>query len=194
VTLCSKKILFHNFVVHLRAMKQDNGRRNRNKFPCNYCSKFVFEYARHLMQRHPSKKRVAAILAIPKRQRLKEFAMLRTEAIRNYNAKVLESGKGELIVGRRSVISRTADDYLPCPECRVLCSAKQLWRHYQKCKRSPRKLGQRYCVSRQARVIMEIGLGTKDKHMNFKLDVLSKLRKDEVSAVIKKTRCLACLA
>lgn len=174
-------------------MKQENGRRNRNKFPCNYCPQFVFEYARHVLTRHSNKKKVAAILKKPKGNRSKAIAELRAEAVNKHNAKVLDIGKGELIVARRSTVSRKSEHYLPCPRCRLLFSSKQLWRHHQDCGTSTRKphgqvktFQKRKCLTRHARLLMEIGLGSRNANIDFTMDVLGTLRPDEVSAVIKK--------
>jgi hypothetical protein len=145
---------------------------------------------RHVSACHAKKKAVAVLLKMPEEQRCKGFISLRRDAIRKYNAEVLERGEGELIVGRRSKLRPDADGYLPCPECLALFSSKQLWRHYQTCKRSPKKslrnIRKRNCVVRQARMLVEVNLGSKENHLDFTLNVLGTLRKDDVSAAVKK--------
>jgi uncharacterized C2H2 Zn-finger protein len=170
-------------------MKQLTGKRNRNKFPCNYCNKTVFEYARHLEDAHAGKKAVAAVLKKPKKQSKKDFEALRQQAIRRHNVEVLETGKGEIIVSRRSVVRSDADDYLPCPSCNMMFSPKQLYRHYRSCNNKQFPTIQkcvRGSVVRQARMIMEVGLTSSKSDTGFIQDVLGTLRRDEICKTVKK--------
>jgi hypothetical protein len=183
--------LFVYFTVSIRPMKQASGLRNRNKFPCNFCPKMVFEYARHVTTCHASKKKVAAILKKPKRERNRDFQLLREAAVRRHNICILEQGYGELIVSRRNVLGLKADNYLPCPACSMLLSPKLLWRHYKVCAcRKPHDershVKKRSNVLRQARIMMEEGLTSEVKGRSFTLDVLGTLRRDEVSSTVKK--------
>jgi hypothetical protein len=120
------KFIIMLFSVTIRPMKQETGKRNRNKFPCNYCSQLVYEYARHLTVCHANKKAVAAILKEPKGKRKEYFLLLRQKAIGKHNIDVIDKGEGEVIVGRRSSLRRSTKDYLPCPACNMLFSDKQL--------------------------------------------------------------------
>lgn len=177
--------------IKIRPMKQVSGLRNRNKFPCNYCPKLVFEYARHLKICHPKKRAVAAILLKPKNNRKHDFDRLRSLAIRQHNMDVLDSCKGELIVGRRSSRRQEAEDYLPCPQCNMMYSPNQLWRHYKHCRQrlsavKEKSYGKRFSVVRQAKVVMEFGLTSHKACEDFTADVLSTVRRDSVSRVAKR--------
>jgi hypothetical protein len=176
--------------VHIRPMKKANGKRNRNKFPCNFCAKMVSEYARHVTRCHSKKLAVAAILAKPKKLRRNDFYELRLKAIKRHNMDVLDSNVGELIVSRRTRLRGEADDYLPCPECNAMMAPKQMWRHYKNClqinsKSKEKPINGRHCVVRRARMLMEFGLNCDDGDQ-FVVDVLGTLRSDAITSTIKK--------
>lgn len=174
--------------VKIRPMRKESGKRNRNVFPCNYCNKTVFEYARHLTQKHAHKKAVAAILLKPKKQRRKEFSELRKKAITEHNVDVLDNAEGELIVTRRNRLRQDMDDYLPCPSCGMLFSPKQLWRHHRQCNQMKTTGCGRFVkgsVVRQARLIMDIGASSSKLNTDFMRDVLSSLRRDVIYKTIK---------
>lgn len=176
--------------VTIRPMTKTSGVRLRNKFPCNYCHKYVDEYARHVTVHHAKRTAVKAILKKPKKTRRKEFNELRKDAIRIHNQEVLTTGDGELIVARRSKVSVDSDEYLPCPKCHVLGRPKNMWRHHKSCNHSvskPTSASQsKTSVVKRARALKEMGLSCGVVDERFKVDVLAGLRCDEVSRVIKR--------
>lgn len=95
-----------------------------------------------------------------------------------------------MIVSRRSRVSQQKDAYLPCPECRVLYSAKQLWKHCQTCNAKSGlclpKFEVRRSVVRKAKVLMKMGIDSKGSDIDFVKDVLGTLRHDKVASVVKK--------
>lgn len=185
-------------------MKQLNGKRKRNLFPCNFCHKKVYEYARHLSTVHKKNKRVAQILLKPKSDRKKAFAVLRKRAIAKHNRSVLsEQVDGELIVCRRSTKRQHHEDFLPCPRCGVFFAPSNLWRHFRTCSAKddvdePQKVSQKVGspykrkkrgnvvrLARQIRLEMEEKLSSKG-NQEFRQEVLSCLRWDRAGRTARK--------
>lgn len=109
--------------------------------------------------------------------------------MKKHNFSVLESGKGELIVSRRTELNRDAEDFLPCPQCNAFMGQQMLWRHYANCVKqtadsTKKPTGKRYSAVKQARLMLDIGLTSKVITNNFAVDVLSKMR--TIASVVKK--------
>lgn len=177
-------------------MKQSNGLRKRNKFPCNFCSKRVSEYARHLSTVHKAEKQVAKILLKPKKQRRQEFAALRLRAVSKYNVSVLKGNvEGELVVSRRSS-KKKPDDFLPCPKCHSFMVSRHLWRHFKTCPNKPGSKnsmdcsnGRRANVVKQARQLLEENIEP-ERCKDFSSNVLCLLRKDLIAKVAKRDKII----
>lgn len=93
--------------------------------------------ARHLEDVHSNESEVASALAIKKgsKERAKALEKIRLKGNYHHNAKVVSSGKGELIVKKRPSEgdNNEVKDYLPCPNCLGFSKKTELWRHVKIC-------------------------------------------------------------
>jgi hypothetical protein len=182
--------------VSVRPMWQANGKRKRNTFPCNYCHKYISEYAGHLTFAHGNRKEIKAILLQPKKERCNYFNKLRIEAVNKHNQETLEAGRGEIIVARRSGRNLVSDDFFPCPRCKTLLAPKHIWRHFYECMENTtnddKNVGDsdRRKVIKRARVLKEMCLKDCGADLQFKTDVLASFRDDAVSRCIKKDQLI----
>jgi len=183
--------------MKILSLTNKKGVRNRNKFECNYCSELVFEYARHLTTMHSAEIEVAAILAKPKGKRNDNFEKLRNVGNFKHNAEVLLSGKGMLIVRRRSNRIRPPNEYLPCTHCFAFFVIDELWRHVRTCKfrsspeeatsddRTENQKRQKVLVG--ARLLVE-GAGNKsweDLDKNYINDIIVPMKRDVITSIVK---------
>ena len=97
---------------------------------CTFCQKpIVHKIARHLLT-HRDRKRVKAILKLPKRdlRRGRLLKKLENEGNFKHNVAVLQSGHGKLVIGRRSRLA-SPNDSTACSYCNKWLSKRNLWRH-----------------------------------------------------------------
>jgi hypothetical protein len=184
----------------IKPISATDGKRIRNVFPCYYCEKYIYEFARHLYQCHSTEKEVMSVMFKSVGQRKATFDFLRNHAIFRHNTRVLERGSGELIVRRRSTSVRKAQDYLPCPYCLEFLVTDELWRHCQRCPLSP-KPGDSQTLAEDddslhtkrergliaaSRILLEGACSqTTTCTTEFNENILSRLRRDYVSRVIR---------
>lgn len=127
-------------------------------------------------------------------QKLKILSKLRKLGNFKHNERVMEIGKGTLSVMSRPKISATKTqtaNYVPCTYCFGYYKKRDLWRHAKRCKQG---LGQSASKSRENCVSNgKLLMKTKDTSEQASV-ILSTLRDDEVSLVIKSDRLLLRLA
>lgn len=102
------------------------------RFPCVYCGEMQSALGRHLLKMHTNEDDVKKALAAPKKstERKSLLAIIRKKGSFIHNSKVLASGKGVLIVERRSsVTTYKPSDYRPCSECHGFYHKRTLWKH-----------------------------------------------------------------
>ena len=104
---------------------------------CTFCkSRIVSNIARHLVTVHIDESAVQEILLLPKQCQQRKLLLQRLVNDGNFkhNINVIQQGKGELVVGRRSTISaKNVSDYVPCEFCKRWQSKKNAWRHAKTC-------------------------------------------------------------
>lgn len=104
---------------------------------CTFCFKKVSsKISRHLLNVHKQEERVQEILLLKKRspQRIKLLQVLANEGNFKHNITVIQSGKGEIVVGRSSELrKKTASNFTACEFCKKWGSKKNMWRHSQTC-------------------------------------------------------------
>lgn len=108
-----------------------------------------------------------------------------------HNMKVLEEGKGTIIVARRSKTDHLPADYLPCTHCYGFYIASELWRHARTCslnKVSKNKQTEQASVISQSRLLLA-GASEKENEMGsqqFK-DLVNRMKKyDDVCIAVKQ--------
>jgi hypothetical protein len=191
--------------INIRPMSSADGKRMRNNFPCYYCGKYIFEFARHLYQCHADEKEVMSVKFKSASKRKAMFDYLRNRATFRHNTKVLNRGSGELIVRRRSKrerLQRKAKDYLPCPYCLEFLVTDELWRHCQRCPLNPASKDSAESARNDDSAVVptkkERGLIAASRILlegacssniacsaEFRDQILSRLRRDYISTVIR---------
>jgi len=102
---------------------------------CVFCNSPKRKIARHLLT-HRNRKRIKAIIALPKRSKLRISLLntLENEGNFKHNITVLQGGTGTLVVSRRGELaSRAAETYTSCSYCKKFLLKKSLWRHSKTC-------------------------------------------------------------
>jgi len=93
---------------------------------------------RHLLKAHEREPQVAEAAVIKcKEEQYLAFEKLRFLGNYKHNIRTYESRKGTLIVKRRSVNNKCAEDYLPCLYCLGFVESSGLWHHVKCCKHKP---------------------------------------------------------
>ena len=184
-------IAFDILVTVSNPFKED-GSRQLNKSPCYFCSKQILHFTRHLRDSHSNEMRMCSIWSLEKKSQQMEIEKLRFEATFNYNCSILESDKGEIIVRRRSVVPRPAEDYLPCIHCLAFYVLDELWRHVKKCPYGLSVVDSSDEVKLNRGVISAAQMLIDGGKMNqsgltpeFRKDVLSHMKRDEITFLVK---------
>ena len=158
---------------------------------CFYCDKVIkLNMPRHLKRVHSDEADVARLLACSSAEEKKlGFARLTNRGNFKHNCNVIESGQGDLIVGRQSTkpmtLSQKIQSYLPCIYCCVLYMKHDLWRHAQKCRfRCPDDMTCNSILIHSRMMLrgaVDIKLDVNDK---FKADVLQGMRNDCITKIV----------
>ncbi|KAJ8313449.1 hypothetical protein KUTeg_008999, partial [Tegillarca granosa] len=92
---------------------------------------------RHLFRKHSTEYDVAMVMKHPKRSKQREKGLEKLRHLGNFyhNCKVMELGKGELVVAKRPSkgIEVSYKDFVPCVYCKGFFVACDIWRHYKNC-------------------------------------------------------------
>jgi hypothetical protein len=102
---------------------------------CVFCDAAVGKISRHLLNVHKNEIEVKKIglLTTGSKQRKSALSQLSLDGNFKHNGTVLEAGRGDLVVGRRSADSHSIDCYLPCLSCNQFFNKRSLSRHVTSC-------------------------------------------------------------
>ena len=122
---------------------EHNSRIYDKKQVCYYCSKFVSRIERHYQQKHRSEREVTIALSFNKGSPSHKKYLEKLRLLGNYhhNFKVLETGKGELIVFRCPSSSEgyNPGNFLPCTHCLGFIRRQELWKYVKSCTFKPKR-------------------------------------------------------
>ncbi|KAL1005187.1 hypothetical protein UPYG_G00055690 [Umbra pygmaea] len=115
---------------------KDGKRLYDKKHFCIYCMKPNSKIARHLERQHGDEVDVARACSFPKSSKERSALLdeLRNKGDYQHNILVLEEGKGEIVISRKSSGSASIEDYLPCCHCLGFFVKSELRRHESLCK------------------------------------------------------------
>jgi len=119
---------------------------------CVFCDKEIrSKISRHLLTTHRGHQRVADILKMEKRSKMRMNALhlLANEGNLKHNTAVLKSGNGKIVVSHRDKFGHSKHkplDYVPCSQCHKFILKKTLWIHSRKCVNST------YCSTGEERL------------------------------------------
>ncbi|XP_064628140.1 uncharacterized protein LOC135487883 [Lineus longissimus] len=123
--------------------KKDGGNRPYDRRQaCFYCGELKAKFPRHLEKCHVDEVEVARIFNLTDKQtKLKEVERIRLKGNFNHNVKILQKGEGELIVARRPIQHRDANEYIPCIHCLAFLHEDEAWRHARVCQFNTKSSG-----------------------------------------------------
>jgi hypothetical protein len=171
------------------------GKRTYDKvLACFFCRKLLkLKIKRHLEMVHAKEPEVEQVLLSSEEDCKLGFARLTNRGNFNHNIRVLESGEGTLIVGRRSSRPVSNSDYLPCVHCLVFFMSSDINRHSRACKFKPTEVESEGSktekrVSSLSRMLLEGAMKKKYVQASdkFKMETLSNMRCDELTTLVKK--------
>lgn len=165
-----------------------SGKAKTQKVPCAICHVHLEQIPRHLEQKHADEVQVAEILALSdKTMRDRGIDKLRNTGIFQHNVEILRAAQGLLIVARRSSKAiHVIEDYVPCPFCMAFLVRFDMWRHCSECPHKPEKIADRSFIS-SGQLLLDGALSDDGRVVDpqLKLNVLSKMRCDKTTAVVK---------
>ncbi|VDI46116.1 Hypothetical predicted protein [Mytilus galloprovincialis] len=174
--------------AQMKSKKAENERVYDNFHSCLFCGGMRQHISSH-MYVHKNIPKVKEILAKEK----KDFSKLRKQGDNKHNKKVVEEGKGELILSRRpesNAVVFDSSQYGPCINCYEWLLFKNMKRHLEACTM------QTVTMSRRQIVIMsqvEAGvLSTKPSNLMLN-EVFPSMIIDKVSEVAKKDETIVAL-
>lgn len=116
--------------IYIGVVRRQNGKRVRDKkLSCFVCGEKVLWLSRHLETQHPENSLVAQVMTRTDKARQNGLKCLKNLGSFKHNVRVLQKGKGELIVVRRSTGQHGPESYLPCTQCFGFYYIYDLWRH-----------------------------------------------------------------
>lgn len=115
--------------------KTNTGKRVYDKRQaCLFCGETFSKLSSHLENKHSDEKEVAEVLAKKKGEPRKlGWMKLRNLGNFHHNIKVLEEGRGNLIVDRRPKKNEDSSNFMPCPSCLGFFKSTELWKHRKSC-------------------------------------------------------------
>ncbi|XP_063052959.1 uncharacterized protein LOC134447434 isoform X2 [Engraulis encrasicolus] len=106
---------------------------------CLYCKKPYSKISRHLERTHSKEPDVARAIGFPKnsKERQLHLKLLRNRGNLAHNAKVVQTGEGNLVACKTPKHGMQTHDFAPCTFCQGLFTKKVLWRHLKICEFRP---------------------------------------------------------
>lgn len=175
-------------MITVKTTSNSDGRSYDKKQICFYCQKPQAKLPRHLQTVHFEESAVINWMA-EKDSKLKNAKLTKLRNLGNHleNCKVLEEGRGEIIVRYRPTVDVNPRDYVPCPTCYGYFAKKFLWKHscpLEAVTSSGKKRGQRV---KNGTLLLPSGHSDLDP-------LLSQLANDNISRVIKSDELILKLA
>eukprot|EP00057_Strongylocentrotus_purpuratus_P018934 XP_011673408.1 PREDICTED: uncharacterized protein LOC100892236 [Strongylocentrotus purpuratus] len=161
---------------------------------CPFCLVGQKKLPRHLTTEHKYEPQVNEWLGTKEpKKRAKLLTLMRNYGNFLHNHKVLEEGKGTLIVVYRPKYKANARDYLPCTRCYGYFAKSDLWKH--KCSQAtdesdatdePVKKKRRTGLAKASRMMLPITPGvSKRTH-----EILATMKDDNIARVVRSDRLI----
>lgn len=170
-------------------------RKHDKKFYCLFCLKPQSKLKRHLLEskEHENEDEVMQLKA-EQDQKKQDALVIKLRNLGNFlhNSKVVKEGKGQIAVKYRPKENEDTDNYGPCPHCYGYYKRRSLWRH--KCPfkpESPKGIRKKQRIAYQSRQIQPQPTASSGSIVT---KVLSRMRADAVSRVIKSDATITTLA
>ena len=171
-------------LIHVKTTSNLDGRKYDKKHVCFYCEISQAKLPRHLQSAHSDESAVKDWMDETD-SKLKTAKLTKIRNLGNHinNCKVLEEGKGELLVKYRPVESVDPAEFVPCPTCYGYFTKKFLWKHTCPLQSKQSYAGKKKRGDRVRNGSMLLP-SPSDVHSEV-AELLSTLKNDNVSRVIK---------
>ncbi len=138
-----RKALHTTFSRRSGEMQKKNTRYHNSLYACPFgCPGLKSSFSNHARsQMHKHEPEMVAINAAPKEEAQSLLDLLRYKSNHIHNRKVIEEGKGEILLARKQgkITIFDVKQYGPCPYCYQWLSIKFMTRHIPECKCLPDK-------------------------------------------------------
>ncbi|KAJ8034560.1 hypothetical protein HOLleu_21447 [Holothuria leucospilota] len=116
--------------ITVKTTSNDEGRKYDKQYICYFCNKPKCKLPTHFRRVHSNEPAVIDWL-VERDQRLKSAKLTKLRNLGNHiqNCRVLEEGRGELLVRYRPNIIVEPTNFVPCPHCYGYFARKSLWSH-----------------------------------------------------------------
>ncbi|XP_071853109.1 uncharacterized protein [Apostichopus japonicus] len=171
-------------LIHVKTTSNSDGRKYNKKHVCFYCEISQAKLPRHLQSAHSDESAVRDWMG-ETNITLKNAKLTKIRNLGNHinNCKVLEEGRGELLVKYRPVGSVDPAEFVPCPTCYGYLTRKFLWKHTCPLQNKQSDAGKK---KRGDRVRNGTMLLPSPSNLHSEVaELLSTLKNDNVSRVIK---------
>ena len=157
-----------------------------------FCLEEVSQFARHLTKKHMNEPEVVDFTNKVGKERQKCIKKMRLQGNFDYSQKVLTTGDGELKVVRRGKEEKGGGTFLPCKHCLGFYKKDELWRHSQECDlmHGSYELEKENDVVNAGKWLIHGGSAPGYATEELRQHVLTTLRDDDISEVIKKDRLI----
>lgn len=174
-----------------KVLKSDNTRKKSNrvqnqKHACLFCQKLKSHIQDHMIRKHKDTEQVKDIITctnVKKKEKLKD--LLRAEGDHQHNKRVLNDGKGELLLFRRPTMAFDHNDYGPCLVCKEWMLKRSIRKHLKSCQGDTST-----CVktTRYVTTMSDVTKGVTPKHAREQLvkEVFTIMNSDDCGCVARK--------
>ena len=189
--ICHSFIFLTNLHVQNFDLYAGNGKKTvqkdgRKLHCCLFCKLWRFRIPEHMKSKHPKEDRVAKLMNLKAKVQRKEinegFKRLRLEGDMAANKESLMSGSGYAVVIRNSSKLDDVENYTPCVKCNGVFKSRVLNRHVLRCSGAD---GRGNFNLRTSRMLLEHTLSTDSKFHDVKSYVISRMKTDELTNLVK---------
>ena len=164
--------------------------KERKKNVCVFCFMHMSHLWRHQQTTHQDEDAVKGILSCENEiEKKRRIAILTNRGNFEFNKKVLKSGKGEMIVGRKSE-HVPMSEYMPCPNCYLFVVKANMRQHMTtNCPAaSPTDHHDMTAVLMKSQLLMNDG---KETESGFIRNVVPRMHQDGLTEVVRNDTSIA---
>ena len=117
--------------IYVRSPNEGKKRLYNARQYCLQCKKLVSNFAQHLngLKKTHNTNEIKQIKEAEGKEKRRLLTLLRAKYNNEWNKRVIERRKRELLEERRPIKTLMAEDYGPCPHCLLWISRTLLWKH-----------------------------------------------------------------
>lgn len=179
--------------VAAKAIREDGKRVYDKRYPCLFCQKELAKLPRHLETAHSNEREVMMwVSCTTKSLKQQLYIKMKNQGAHIHNQAMLREGSGNLKVKYRPQTDCSVANYIPCSDCYVYLSKRDMWKHAKVCpfkKEEKSKNKTRVNHVLKGKLLMGVS-GDATEQLN---SVFATLKDDECGSIIKKDSLLRLL-